>query len=495
MGYCPYYKIPPPGPLRHCYGLLKTRHKTPKTVTDSFVIENYQCIKVPRPESINIRGKGKRGHGGICLFVNDLIYDGIEVLEKNSKGFLWVKVKKSFFCMETDLFICFCYIPPKDSIYFKNVDSDLFDILENGIRQYSDFGKVSVIGDLNARTGMLSDEPVGCDDIDRYIDSVNGAELNTSSGYDLGRQYSLDVKSDSSGLRLLNICKEASLRIVNGRVGLDKNQGNFTYQSTLGKSVIDYVLLQPEMFENTMHFAVHGIYTFSDHAPVQISFRIKKSPDVEGQNKTVHKLIWDKDRIDCFRNALSDNLVDIDLLVDRIENGNLNINDGVETFSNILYNSANQVCGKTITVKSDKSSSKRKYISPWFTIDCEIARSELKRANKEFRKQKSHEAHEVLLRKRKHYSKVKRRAQTVYKQNERVRLHDLASSNPKAFWPEIRRMKGDNSKNATLVCMHSMPILTKFIRKTAILKSTKWMFLLKIISPVIHQMMMPRLVH
>ena len=78
------------------------------------------------------------------------------------------------------------------------------------------------------------------------------------------------MKSDSSGLRLLNICKEASLRIVNGRVGLDKNQGNFTYQSTLGKSVIDYVLLQPEMFENIMHFAVHGIYTFSDHAPVQI---------------------------------------------------------------------------------------------------------------------------------------------------------------------------------------------------------------------------------
>ena len=154
-------------------------------------------------------------------------------------------------------------------------------------------------------------------------------------------------------------------------------------------------------------------------------------------------MVWDKDRTDCFRNALSDNLVDIDLLVDRIENGNL-------TFSNILYNSANQVFGKTITVKSDKSSSKRKYTSPWFTIDCKIARSELKRANKVFRKRKSHEAHEVFLRKRKHYSKVKRRAQSVYKQNERVRLHDLASSNPKAFWSEIRRTKGDNSKKCNV---------------------------------------------
>ena len=352
--------------------------------------------------------------------------------------------------MEADLFICFCYIPPKDSIYFKNVETDFFDLLENGIRHYSHFGKVSVIGDLNVRTGLLSDEPMDCEGIDRYIDSINGAELNEPQNYEIGRRYSLDLKSDSSGLRLLNICKEASLRIVNGRLGLDAGQGNFTYQSVLGKSVIDYVLLQPEMFENVIHFAVHGIYTFSDHAPVQISFDIKERTPVESQNKVVHKLVWDKNRVDCFRNALSDNLLEIDFLVDRIENGNLNIDDGVEIFGTILYNSANQVFGKNITVKSGQSHSTRKYTSPWFTIDCEIARSELKRANKEFRKYKTHAAHEVLLQKRKHYSKIKRRAQTVFRQSERIRLHDLATSNPKAFWSEIRRMKDDKSKRSNV---------------------------------------------
>ena len=48
----------------------------------------------------------------------------------------------------------------------------------------------------------------------------------------------------------------------------------------------------------------------------------------------------------------------------------------------------------------------------------------------------------MLIQKRKHYSKIKRRAQTIYRQNE----HDLATSNPKAFWSEIRRMKDDKSK-------------------------------------------------
>ena len=383
--------------------------------------------------------------------MSDTIYDGIEILDKIPQGLLWVKLKKDFFCMEADLFICFCYIPPKDSIYFKYVETDFFDMLENGIRHYSDCGKVSVIGDLNARTGLLSDEPVDCEGIDRYIDSINGAELNESQNYDIGRRYSLDLKSDSSGLRLLNICKEASLRIVNGRLGLDKQQGNFTYQSVLGKSVIDYVLLQPEMFDNVMHFAVHGIYTFSDHAPLQISFNIKKNPQVNSQNKTIHKLVWDRNRINCFRDSLSDNLVEIDLLVDRIENGNLNINDGVEIFGTILYNSADQVFGKNVMVKSGQSSSTRKYTSPWFNIECEIARSELKRANKEFRRHRAHEAHEVLIQKRKHYSKIKRRAQTIYQQNERIRLHDLETSNPKAFWSEIRRMKDDKSKQCTSI--------------------------------------------
>ena len=135
------------------------------------------------------------------------------------------------------------------------------------------------------------------------------------------------------------------MRIVKGRLGLDVGQWNFTYQSVLCKSIIDYALLQPEIFENVMHFAVHSIYTFSDHAPVQILFDINKRSTVESQNKIVHKLVWDKNWVDCFRNALSDNLIDIDLLLDRIENGNLNIDDGVENFGTILYNSANQAPG------------------------------------------------------------------------------------------------------------------------------------------------------
>ena len=63
--------------------------------------------------------------------------------------------------------------------------------------------------------------------------------------------------------------------------------------------------------------------------------------------------------MDCFRNSLSDSLVDIDLLVDRIANGNLNIDDGVANFGAVLYNYAENVFGKNITVKTVQSSSSR----------------------------------------------------------------------------------------------------------------------------------------
>ena len=49
---------------------------------------------------------------------------------------------------------------------------------------------------------MFSDKPMDCEGKDRYIDSINGAELNEPESYEIGRRYSLDLKSDSSGLRL-----------------------------------------------------------------------------------------------------------------------------------------------------------------------------------------------------------------------------------------------------------------------------------------------------
>lgn len=60
-----------------------------------FELKGYECAQVPRKESGVT--KCKRGHGGVCLFVHESVKKGIDVLEKNDAGFIWVKLCKLFF--------------------------------------------------------------------------------------------------------------------------------------------------------------------------------------------------------------------------------------------------------------------------------------------------------------------------------------------------------------------------------------------------------------
>lgn len=72
-----------------------------------------------------------------------------------------MKICKQYFGFTSDLYTYFCNIPTKESVYFKNVDVDLYDLLESGIRKYADLGKIAVLGDLNAHTGVLDDRMTG----------------------------------------------------------------------------------------------------------------------------------------------------------------------------------------------------------------------------------------------------------------------------------------------------------------------------------------------
>ena len=119
----------------------------------------------------------------------------------------------------------------------------------------------------------------------------------------------------------------------------------------------------------------------------------------------------------------------------------LNIDNGVQNFAETLYTCGFQVFGRVKRINSTQSKT-RKYTSPWFTVDCEIARAELKRANKMFRKYRTHVLHETVVEKRKQYRKITRHARFIYNRNKKMKLHELATQNPKASWQEIRRIKG-----------------------------------------------------
>ena len=72
-----------------------------------------------------------------------------------------------------------------------------------------------------------------------------------------------------------------------------------------------------------------------------MSFKTKRKVEFLSENQKMNKIVWDS-----FRNILSDSLIDLDLLVDRIVNENLNVDDGMENFGSVLYNSAYGTFGK-----------------------------------------------------------------------------------------------------------------------------------------------------
>ena len=97
-------------------------------------------------------------------------------------------------------------------------------MLELGIRKYSTYGKIGIMGDLNARCGTNDDFILETDVFEKYIPFIDNS--NDEEIISINNRSSLDKICNASGVKLLDICKSTDIRIVNGRIGDDLNIGN-----------------------------------------------------------------------------------------------------------------------------------------------------------------------------------------------------------------------------------------------------------------------------
>ena len=99
-----------------------------------------------------------------------------------------------------------------------------------------------------------------------------------------------------------------------------------------------------------------------------------------------------------------------------------------------------------VSSKANKGS--RKYKSPWYTLACEIARRELKLANKiykVYKRNRSDETRNLVISKRREYCKAKRKARYIYKSNKK--RHDMTcrKRNRKSFGVKFEKFKDKNN--------------------------------------------------
>ena len=80
---------------------------------------------------------------------------------------------------------------------------------QNEIEKYSSYGNIIIIADLNSRIGEKQEELT-------YVDDT-GDDHNILQDIDVPIRKTLDVKSNSSGRKLLNMMNECSLLTLNGR--------------------------------------------------------------------------------------------------------------------------------------------------------------------------------------------------------------------------------------------------------------------------------------
>ena len=116
----------------------------------------------------------------------------------------------------------------------------------------------------NAWTGFLDDRAISLESLATFVHCLEGLHIAENSII-LERRSLPGFKSCTSELRLIQLCRNSELGVVNGCVGNDKCIWNFTFQSTQGRSVVDYYLLDIGLLRKV--FVLNDLSSFFDHKP------------------------------------------------------------------------------------------------------------------------------------------------------------------------------------------------------------------------------------
>ena len=83
------------------------------------------------------------------------------------------------------------------------------------------------------------------------------------------QRSSCDVKCNQFGHKLLKLCQDANLLILNGRISGDEC-GKLTCHTGAGHSVVDYFIASPQMLDHVVSLHVQDLMPESDHCPLTL---------------------------------------------------------------------------------------------------------------------------------------------------------------------------------------------------------------------------------
>ncbi|MES9881010.1 MAG: reverse transcriptase domain-containing protein [Sedimenticola sp.] len=406
--------------------------------TANVQINGFHEITCNRPKCSK---RAKRDSGGIVIYCKNKLSDNLKVVKLDEKGIVWLKLPKEDFKMQNDVYFCICYIPPERSRLYRNLcalqNFDFFDNLSDDIRYYSNIGSVYICGDMNGRTGERSDliSDVG---LEKYVPELPSI---ITYEHDLPNRTSNDKSVNSFGLRLLSMCKEHDLRLVNGRL----EPGMFTCYTHNGCSVVDYLITSPDNFAQIKSMLVMNLTEFSDHCPIQ--FELNAAPcDNPNVTKLTDKIVWGPERVDEFKNYLRDECGFVDNIITNLELGSTSIDDSITYLTDFLYDAAFRHFGKTMRQTMNAThTSKNAKSSAWFNDECRAKKALFLNAKRMFNGCQNDANKTIFLNCRSDFCKAKRKAKCTYYTKEKKTLSYLSATEPRKFWKKVNTYRKSKS--------------------------------------------------
>ena len=400
---------------------------------DTFYLDGFYSCNYARVQK---HKNARRCSGGLYLFIRNSIMQGIEILHNRDDLIAWIKLDKTFFGLDKDLFVANAYVVPSNS---PHVNPDTFDMIQEDISNIPFDCNVLICADFNAHTNDSQD----------YIFSIPGNDhgfedlLNPMDDkpHHMPEKYKIRTSLDKRplndhGRKLLDLCKTSGLLIVNGRIGND-------FYTRVGKDtsgVVDYMLSSLSLLDIIENFTVQNKLPESDHLALEITincqavlkYNLDDIQNIRNGWSEQYKYIWNKVELEKLKPILHDN-ISLDYINEfRKSIVNLETTDEVAGhFDNFI----NQACQRLFPLKKCKPG-KKVTNTTWFDKECKELRSLAvksgERIETEFDRVNQHKACA-------RYKACKQRKKRKHRENCIAEINNIFLSNSSNIWKELNK--------------------------------------------------------
>lgn len=403
------------------------------------VVEDMSSIEVSSSHScVYMRNRPLSPQsGGHAIFVRKKIAKHVKVVcDRIEHGVVWLHIASPQ-QPQKGLFVAFVYLPPQSSTYYHQIEGmsydDHFMKLQQDIMMYQSKGKVMIMGDFNARTGLLNEWDLLDPHIQRHYDKRGILE-----------RKSKDPVLNSSGKRLISICESTGMFMLNGRSRSDEC-GLITFRSLKGKgqSVIDYGIVSRDLLLDDMqqvdlkvipiHMcpvrALGGKY---DHCPIVANVSWAAFTEVKNDSSEVKSpsLRWKHKHRRLYTDIVQTD-GEVLRLFSRISDVAISVEEACDSFTAGILRAAEVLDSRVGGVV--KSESRKKKIS-WLSAEAKHLRNRLKKAESDMPRNIN-----VVQEIRSMYRRQVKIDRRKMIQSSRDKIKEDMTKDTKSFWKKFRK--------------------------------------------------------